>query len=234
MKVSQKARAAGLRESVMEVLQGPVYLAYCICWFITIAVSLTSAAVLPNQNPLSISIVLAISLIALIIPFALLKLRRNQNSIIVRRFASYIKVIYIAEWVGLAFLALLLLLFAIAYLIGGNVRVELLEVISRESGTMITLIVSLAVIPPNLFFHKRFNRMLKETVSILERKPADISSFQSAARAALPAAVAQVIWTCVSIITRGQWSAVMSVILAFLLWFVLREAADKVNREQTA
>ena len=234
MKISKKARIAGLREAIAETLQGPVYSAYCICWFVAIAVSLVSALVLTNQNAQSLIIVLAISLIALIIPFALLKLRRKQNSIIVRRFASYIKVVYIAEWIGLVFLALLLLLLAIIFLLGGDVRAKLLEVTSQESGTIISLIVSLAVIPLNLFFHKRLVRMLKETSAILEGKLADTSCFQQAAKAALPAACARMVWTCMYIMTRGRWSAVMSVILTFLLWFVLREAAEKVNFEQTA
>ncbi len=235
MKISKKARITGLREAVAATLHGPVYSAYCICWFVTIAVSLVSALMLtPNQNPLSIIIVSAISLIVLIIPCALLVLRKNQNSAIVRRFASYIKVIYIAEWIGLVFLALLLLLFAIIFLIGGDVRAKLLEVTNREGGTIISLIVSLAVIPPNLFFYKRFVRMLKETSAILEGKAADTSCFHPAAKAALMAACAQIAWACMYIMTRGQWTAVTSVILAFLLWFVLREAAEKVNFEQTA
>ncbi|MBQ4434465.1 MAG: hypothetical protein II879_00085, partial [Clostridia bacterium] len=88
MKISKKARITGLREAVAATLHGPVYSAYCICWFVTIAVSLVSALMLtPNQNPLSIIIVSAISLITLIIPCALLVLRKNQNSAIVRRFA---------------------------------------------------------------------------------------------------------------------------------------------------
>ena len=229
MNVNKKAHAAGLGKAVAEVLEGPVYLAYCICWFVTIAVSLFTAVVWLNQNSLSLTIVVAVSLAAMIIPFALLKLRRNRNSAIVRRFASYIKAIYISEWIGLAFLILLLLLFAIAYLLGGNVRAEMLEVIRDDSGTIISMLVSLAVIPPNLVFHKRFIKMLKETASILDGKPEDAACFQPAVKAALLAVFAQIVWSCMYIATRGNWISALSVVQAVLLWLVLRDAATKAG-----
>ena len=90
MKISKKARIAGLREAIAETLQGPVYSAYCICWFVAIAVSLVSALVLTNLNAQSLIIVLAISLIALIIPFALLKLRYKMRKITAAEVWSYV------------------------------------------------------------------------------------------------------------------------------------------------
>ena len=224
----KKAQLNQLREGLLEVIHGPVYLAFCVFGTAQIVLSALVSALGPSQqDPMTRGVTVFISLVSLVVPCLMLWLRKTHHSGILRGLAVYARVMYVLCWALV--MAVIVLIDVILAAPDRQRLSEALHQTDMSAGRYILAGLEFLAIPVLLVFNHRMAGALKEAARIMDKNAPEKAAFRPAERIALIWAVCNAALCVVRIATDAKWLYAPAAVQPFLLWLTFREAANRME-----